>query len=138
MKEVAYLPLAEDIPITFNSCRKGPRGIDWRSDRDAEFTWIEAQVNSDSHFPSTRLHLVSHPLFLQGVPSQDPLNLRCEVADPGVGSGHGLFRESYLCHMDIDRCMHVSRMGEMQLWRHRRGTSCTRWMLQTPQPNPRS
>ena len=45
VKEVAYLPLAEDIPITFNSCRKGPRGIDWRSDRDAEFSWIEAQVN---------------------------------------------------------------------------------------------
>ncbi len=44
MKEVAYLPLAEDIPITFNSCRKGPRGIDWRADKDAEFCWIEAQV----------------------------------------------------------------------------------------------
>ena len=46
MKEVAYLPLAEDIPITFNSCRKGPRGIDWRADKDAEFCWIEAQVRS--------------------------------------------------------------------------------------------
>ena len=44
VKEVAYLPLAEDIPIAFNSCRKGPRGIDWRSDKDAEFSWIEAQV----------------------------------------------------------------------------------------------
>ena len=45
LREVAYLPLAEDIPITFNSCRKGPRGIDWRADKDAEFSWIEAQVS---------------------------------------------------------------------------------------------
>ncbi|CAL5225819.1 g8598 [Coccomyxa viridis] len=47
VKEVAYLPLAEDIPITFNSCRKGPRGIDWRADKDAEFCWIEAQDGGD-------------------------------------------------------------------------------------------
>lgn len=46
VKEIAYLPLAEDIPIAFNSCRKGPRGIDWRSDKDAEFSWIEAQVHA--------------------------------------------------------------------------------------------
>ncbi len=44
LREMAYLPLAEDIPILFNSCRQGPRSIDWRSDRDAEITWIEAQV----------------------------------------------------------------------------------------------
>lgn len=44
LREMAYLPLAEDIPILFNACRQGPRSIDWRSDRDAEITWIEAQV----------------------------------------------------------------------------------------------
>ena len=43
---MAYLPLAEDIPILFNSCRQGPRSLDWRSDRDAEITWIEAQVRA--------------------------------------------------------------------------------------------
>ena len=39
------LPLAEDIPITFNSCRKGPRSLQWRDDQPAELCWIEAQVS---------------------------------------------------------------------------------------------
>ena len=38
------LPLAEDIPITFNSCRKGPRSLQWRDDQPAELCWIETQV----------------------------------------------------------------------------------------------
>ena len=44
VQEIAYLPLAEDIPIAFNSCRKGPRSLGWRDDRPAELTWIECQV----------------------------------------------------------------------------------------------
>lgn len=44
MREVAALPLAEDIPIAFNSCRKGPRHIEWRDDKPAELCWIECQV----------------------------------------------------------------------------------------------
>eukprot|EP00955_Chlamydomonas_euryale_P013598 146334-Chlamydomonas_euryale.AAC.5 len=41
---MAALPLADDIPIAFNSCRKGPRGVSWRDDKPAELSWIEAQV----------------------------------------------------------------------------------------------
>lgn len=41
---MAALPLAEDIPIAFNSCRKGPRGLDWRDDKPAEIYWAECQV----------------------------------------------------------------------------------------------
>ena len=44
IRDLANLPLAEDIPIAFNSCRQGPRGIEWRADRDAEICWMEAQV----------------------------------------------------------------------------------------------
>ena len=44
VKELAALPLAEDIPIAFNSCRKGPRSISWRDDRPHELTWMECQV----------------------------------------------------------------------------------------------
>ena len=44
--ELANLPLAEDIPIAFNSCRKGPRSLGWRSDKPAEMVWTEAQVSS--------------------------------------------------------------------------------------------
>lgn len=36
MREIAALPLAEDIPVAFDSCRKGPRGIEWRDDKPAE------------------------------------------------------------------------------------------------------
>ncbi|KAK9805982.1 hypothetical protein WJX73_010840 [Symbiochloris irregularis] len=43
VREVAALPLAEDIPITFNSTRKGPRNIEWRADKPAELCWIECQ-----------------------------------------------------------------------------------------------
>lgn len=36
MREIAALPLAEDIPVAFDSCRRGPRGIEWRDDKPAE------------------------------------------------------------------------------------------------------
>eukprot|EP00798_Chlamydomonas_sp_ICE-L_P008109 gene8109-1355_t len=48
VKEMAFLPLAEDIPIAFNSCRKGPRGLTWRDDKPAEMHWMEAQDGGDA------------------------------------------------------------------------------------------
>jgi hypothetical protein len=45
VRELSYLPLALDIPVAFNSCRKGPRGLEWRSDKPAELAWMEAQVH---------------------------------------------------------------------------------------------
>ncbi|GLC33333.1 hypothetical protein PLESTB_000344900 [Pleodorina starrii] len=47
VRELAALPLAEDIPIAFNSCRPGPRGISWRDDAPAEVYWMEAQDGGD-------------------------------------------------------------------------------------------
>ncbi|KAG2450262.1 hypothetical protein HYH02_004773 [Chlamydomonas schloesseri] len=47
VRELAALPLAEDIPIAFNSCRTGPRGISWRDDAPSEIYWIEAQDGGD-------------------------------------------------------------------------------------------
>ncbi|KAK9828809.1 hypothetical protein WJX72_002171 [[Myrmecia] bisecta] len=47
VKELAYLPLAEDIPIAFNSVRQGPRSLGFRSDQPAELTWIECQDGGD-------------------------------------------------------------------------------------------
>ena len=46
LAEICDLPLAEDIPITFNSVRKGPRSLDWRDDKPAELSWIETQASS--------------------------------------------------------------------------------------------
>lgn len=44
LAEICSLPLAEDIPITFNSVRKGRRSLDWRDDRPAELSWMETQA----------------------------------------------------------------------------------------------
>jgi dipeptidyl aminopeptidase/acylaminoacyl peptidase len=47
VREIAALPLAEDIPVAFDSCRKGPRGIEWRDDKPAEMSWMECQDGGD-------------------------------------------------------------------------------------------
>ncbi|KAI8467198.1 MAG: alpha/beta-hydrolase [Monoraphidium minutum] len=47
VREVAALPLAEELPNKFDATRPGPRGISWRSDADAELAWIEAQDGGD-------------------------------------------------------------------------------------------
>jgi dipeptidyl aminopeptidase/acylaminoacyl peptidase len=48
VKTIAELPLAENVPIGFNSVRTGPRGINWRSDVPATLYWAEAQDGGDS------------------------------------------------------------------------------------------
>jgi len=47
VRQVADLPLAEDIPIVHNSTRQGPRAINWRSDKPSELYWTEAQDEGD-------------------------------------------------------------------------------------------
>ena len=44
LRELAALPLAEDIPIAHNSCRRGPRSVGWRDDHPAALEWLEAQA----------------------------------------------------------------------------------------------
>lgn len=39
VREICRLPLAEDIPIAFNSVRKGKRSVGWRSDKDSMLYW---------------------------------------------------------------------------------------------------
>ncbi len=51
LRELAALPLAEDIPIAHNSCRRGPRSVGWRDDRPAEMDWIEAQARAPRGAP---------------------------------------------------------------------------------------
>lgn len=47
VKEICDLPLAEDIPISFDSARKGRRSVKWRSDKPASLYWVEAQDGGD-------------------------------------------------------------------------------------------
>lgn len=47
-QDVASLPLAENIPITFNSVRPGKRSINWRADRPSMLYWVETQDGGDA------------------------------------------------------------------------------------------
>ena len=47
VREVADLPLADEIPIVHNACRVGPRGVNWRPDKPAELYWTEARDGGD-------------------------------------------------------------------------------------------
>ncbi|MEO0456117.1 MAG: prolyl oligopeptidase family serine peptidase [Cyanobacteria bacterium P01_A01_bin.114] len=52
MYEVADLPLAEEIPVAFDSVRTGRRSISWRHDHPATLYWAEALDGGDSHQPA--------------------------------------------------------------------------------------
>lgn len=46
VRELCDLPLAEDIPIAFNSVRKGMRGINWRADKPSTLYWYVSELNA--------------------------------------------------------------------------------------------
>jgi dipeptidyl aminopeptidase/acylaminoacyl peptidase len=46
--KVDELPLADDIPVTFDSVRQGRRIVGWRSDRPATLYWVEALDDGDA------------------------------------------------------------------------------------------
>ncbi|KAI0528954.1 hypothetical protein KFK09_001498 [Dendrobium nobile] len=48
IKEICDLPLAEDIPIAFNSVRNGKRSINWRPDKPSTLYWVETQDGGDA------------------------------------------------------------------------------------------
>ncbi|XP_065860331.1 probable glutamyl endopeptidase, chloroplastic isoform X2 [Euphorbia lathyris] len=48
VREVCDLPLAEDIPIAFNSVRRGMRSINWRADKPSTLYWAETQDGGDA------------------------------------------------------------------------------------------
>ncbi|XP_059659387.1 probable glutamyl endopeptidase, chloroplastic isoform X2 [Cornus florida] len=48
VREICDLPLAEDIPIAFNSVRKGMRSINWRADKPSTLYWVETQDDGDA------------------------------------------------------------------------------------------
>ncbi|KAK2364756.1 putative glutamyl endopeptidase, chloroplastic [Trifolium repens] len=48
IREICDLPLAEDIPITSNSVRKGMRSINWRADKPSTLYWVETQDGGDA------------------------------------------------------------------------------------------
>jgi len=49
VKQLADLPVSDDIPQGFGSVKKGPRSFTWRSDVPAELYWVEAQDEGDAN-----------------------------------------------------------------------------------------
>ena len=92
VREVAYLPLAEELPNKFDAARPGPRGIGWRSDAPAELAWIEARDGGDPDAEASPRDVV---LTLDAAaaaadPSAQPIELaRTEMRCGGVAWGDG-------------------------------------------------
>jgi dipeptidyl aminopeptidase/acylaminoacyl peptidase len=47
VRQVADLPLADDIPIAFDGVATGPRSVHWRADAPNTLVWVEAQDGGD-------------------------------------------------------------------------------------------
>ncbi|HXO26631.1 MAG TPA: alpha/beta fold hydrolase [Thermoanaerobaculia bacterium] len=52
LREIADLPLEEQVPITFDSVAPGPRSFGWRADASAALTWVEAQDGGNASRPA--------------------------------------------------------------------------------------
>ncbi|KAL8236187.1 hypothetical protein R6Q59_017268 [Mikania micrantha] len=48
LRTLCDLPVAEDIPIAFNSVRKGMRSLNWRADKPSDLYWVETQDGGDA------------------------------------------------------------------------------------------
>jgi dipeptidyl aminopeptidase/acylaminoacyl peptidase len=87
VKQIADLPLAEDIPVAYSAVRKGPRSLRWRADAAAELCWVEALDEGD---PAVD---VPHrdQLFLWGAPfTQEPTAwIKLELRFAGLVWGRG-------------------------------------------------
>ena len=44
IRELCDLPLAEDVPIAFNSVRRGMRSINWRADKPSTLYWYASEI----------------------------------------------------------------------------------------------
>lgn len=71
VKELAKLPLAEDIPIAFDAVAKGPRNYSWRPDKPATLYWAEAQDGGDANKEArVRDHVYMQAAPFTGKPTQ--------------------------------------------------------------------
>lgn len=47
VRQIADLPLSEEVPVDFAAVPTGPRGFSWRDDKPNSLVWIEAQDGGD-------------------------------------------------------------------------------------------
>jgi dipeptidyl aminopeptidase/acylaminoacyl peptidase len=68
VRQIADLPLQDEVPTAFGSVPVGPRSVTWRDDTAATLVWVEAQDGGDAR----REAEVRDSVFLLAEPFQDP------------------------------------------------------------------
>ena len=53
IREIANIPVAENIPKGFDAVREGPRNFGWRADKSSELYWVEALDKGDPSIDAT-------------------------------------------------------------------------------------
>lgn len=64
VKQVADVPLTDDLPPSFDAVPQGPREVEWRSDAPATLAWVEALDGGDPRRPAAardRVFLLDAP-----------------------------------------------------------------------------
>jgi len=87
VKQVADVPLAEEVPIGFDAVVAGRRSFTWRADAPATLCWIEAQDGGDPNQPAEirdRFFMLPAPFTEEPIPLVS-LGLRYD----GIHWGHG-------------------------------------------------
>ncbi len=71
VRELADVPLAEEVPISFDSTTPGPRSFGWRADAPASIHWTEARDGGDPGSQTDirdQVYLLSEPFQGDAVP----------------------------------------------------------------------
>jgi dipeptidyl aminopeptidase/acylaminoacyl peptidase len=71
VRQVADLPLRDEIPIAFGSVATGPRWVEWRADTPATLVWVEAQDGGDAAAEADerdRVYMLTTPFTGEPVP----------------------------------------------------------------------
>ncbi len=107
VRQIADLPLAEEIPIAFGAVPTGPRSFGWRSDMPATLYWVEAQDGGD---PKAEADIRDKIYTLDAPFSADPRQLASlELRYSGITWGNKNLALAYGRRWK-DRKMHVWRI----------------------------
>jgi dipeptidyl aminopeptidase/acylaminoacyl peptidase len=89
VREVARVPLAENVPLGRNAVPLGPRAIQWRPDEDATLFWVEAQDGGDPKADAS----VRDKVFSFGAPFDSEPR---EIASLGLRFGEAFWGDGRL------------------------------------------
>ena len=76
VRQLADVPLAEEVPIAFDAVPTGPRGVHWRQDADATLSWVEALDGGDPRIEAP----VRDRVFMLASPFSRPAAVLADLA----------------------------------------------------------